>query len=313
MEADVPIAVEHLTGSGIFRNWRRLHAPLSLNRPVFVEVGFGDGRFLRWMARQHPEAWWLGIEVSSHALQKCLKAAHREGLRNLLLVRGDAVQVLRRLFPEPVVEGLFLLFPDPWPKSRHERRRIYALPLLKELIRVLRAGGTFALATDHPLVYALTREALVHLSGTFRSPDQEIWFPTKYEHKWRNMGRSIHRLVWQKDTDPNLVPHTPEEEDSMPHIRLPREALQSALDIRRGEVIRLRHGVMKILGIYRHEQEWLISTLVVDPPLGVRQPIHYLLHPYRDGALLHLEHPAEVLITPAVKEGLRWLAKRFSP
>jgi tRNA (guanine-N7-)-methyltransferase len=207
-----------------------------------------------------------------------------------------------------------MMFPDPWPKSRHEGRRIYAAPLLDALIRVLRVGGTFTLATDHPLVDTLAREGLAHFSGTFLPADQGPWPATKYERKWQRLGRNIMRLVWRKDAHHAVKPaYGWEEESIMPHLRLPGKALEHSPDLARGQVVRLRHGIMKILGVYRNEKDWLISTLVVDPPLGIRQPIHYLLHPYQGMALLHLEHPAEVLITPAVKEGLRWLAERFSP
>lgn len=129
-------------------------APLDLpslfgdQRPLYAEIGFGNGEALASMAARHPEHDYLGIEVHRPGIGRLLQRLAREGLDNVRLLRHDAVEVLAQALPEASLAGLYVLFPDPWPKTRHHKRRLIQPPFLALAARVLAPGGRLHLATD---------------------------------------------------------------------------------------------------------------------------------------------------------------------
>jgi len=90
-----------------------------------VEIGFGKGRFLLDQAAARPERRFLGIEVASKYYRLCRQRAERRGLDNVLVVRGEALYLLSAVFPARFAAALHVYFPDPWPKSRHHKRRLF--------------------------------------------------------------------------------------------------------------------------------------------------------------------------------------------
>lgn len=124
--------------SGIFG------APVS---DVWLEIGFGGGEHLFWQAENHPSIGMIGCEPFISGVAKLVRGIDEAGLRTVRLHDDDARQVLDWL-PDASIGRVFVLFPDPWPKQRHRKRRFLNADGLGSLARVLRPGGEFRFATD---------------------------------------------------------------------------------------------------------------------------------------------------------------------
>ncbi|MEM6986874.1 MAG: tRNA (guanosine(46)-N7)-methyltransferase TrmB [Pseudomonadota bacterium] len=116
--------------------------------PLWVEIGFGNGESLVSLAASHPEVNFLGIEVHRPGVGHCLHRMHEAGIGNLRVVQQDAVEVLRDRLPAGSVSRLLILFPDPWHKKRHYKRRLVNREFTAIAARALVSGGVWHLATD---------------------------------------------------------------------------------------------------------------------------------------------------------------------
>lgn len=113
-----------------------------------LEIGFGNGETLVRAAAESPELDFIGVEVHEPGVGHCLIKAREAGIRNLRIISHDAIEVLAQQIPDAVLSRVNLLFPDPWPKKRHHKRRIVQLPFLELVARKLRPGGALCIATD---------------------------------------------------------------------------------------------------------------------------------------------------------------------
>jgi tRNA (guanine-N7-)-methyltransferase len=124
-----------------------LEALFGRQAPCHLEIGFGMGEVLLEMARNHPENNYLGVDVYLPGVGQLLIGIREMGIRNIRIDRRDIVEVLA-LLPAGSVGRVSLLFPDPWPKQRHQKRRLVQAPFVEKLHRVLVPGGHFHAATD---------------------------------------------------------------------------------------------------------------------------------------------------------------------
>ncbi len=168
---------------------------------IWLEVGFGGGEHLAWQARKNPHVGLIGAEPFINGLAKLLSKiedASLDGkpLSNIRILPGDARPLLQCL-PEASLDRAFLLFPDPWPKTRHHKRRFVQTSVLDELARVLKDDAEFRVASDIPGYVAWTLERVMpHAAFIWtaespgdwrkRAPD---WPPTRYEQKALRAGR----------------------------------------------------------------------------------------------------------------------------
>jgi tRNA (guanine-N7-)-methyltransferase len=113
-----------------------------------LEVGFGNGDTLVQAAIEHPEFDFLGVDVHKPGIGHCLLEAHSAGIDNLRVIAHDAMEVLENQIANNTLARINLLFPDPWPKKRHHKRRIVNTPFLDLAVKKLRAGGALFIATD---------------------------------------------------------------------------------------------------------------------------------------------------------------------
>jgi tRNA (guanine-N7-)-methyltransferase len=132
-------------------------------RQVWLEAGFGSGEHLTGQAARAPDVLFLGAEPFVNGLGACLARIDDLGLKNVRLEAGDVRALMARL-PDASVDRLVALFPDPWPKSRHHKRRLISPAFIAEAARILRPGAQVRLATD----WAHFAEAM--LRGFARSP-----------------------------------------------------------------------------------------------------------------------------------------------
>ncbi|MGV3651284.1 MAG: tRNA (guanosine(46)-N7)-methyltransferase TrmB [Devosia sp.] len=163
---------------------------------IVLEIGYGGGEHLARKAAEAPDTGFIGCEVFSGGIAKMVQAIDENGLANVRLFTDDALKLLVTL-PPASVDAVYLLYPDPWPKTRHHKRRFISPTTLGELARVLRPGGTFHFATDIE-DYANWTLANVLRAPQFRfetkaAGDWHVpypgWQPTRYEDKARREGR----------------------------------------------------------------------------------------------------------------------------
>jgi tRNA (guanine-N7-)-methyltransferase len=114
---------------------------------VIFEIGFGGGEHLIGQAREHPANLYLGAEPFLEGVAKALTGVAHDGLKNVRLLASDARPVLKALKPHSL-DRLVILFPDPWHKARHNKRRLIQLDFLKDAHRALKPGGQLRFATD---------------------------------------------------------------------------------------------------------------------------------------------------------------------
>jgi tRNA (guanine-N7-)-methyltransferase len=114
---------------------------------VWLEIGFGGGEHLAAQARRRPDVQFIGAEPFQNGVASALRHIDEQGLGNVRLHDGDARDLLARL-PDGCLTRVFVLFPDPWPKARHHKRRLLQAETARELARVLRPGGALRFASD---------------------------------------------------------------------------------------------------------------------------------------------------------------------
>lgn len=117
-------------------------------KPVYVEIGCGNGEALAAMAQQHPERNYIGIEVHSPGVGHLLLKLAAQNNTNVRICRHDAVEVLRDMLPAASLAGVYLFFPDPWHKKRHHKRRIVQTAFVQLLADKIHSGGFIHAATD---------------------------------------------------------------------------------------------------------------------------------------------------------------------
>ncbi|MEO3427740.1 tRNA (guanosine(46)-N7)-methyltransferase TrmB [Pelagibius sp. CAU 1746] len=164
---------------------------------LFLEIGFGGGEHLAWQAAHNPGTAFIGAEYFVTGVATLLGQLQEQGTEvPLRLYIGDARDLMERL-PDAVLDRVFILFPDPWPKARHHKRRLIQRETLDLLARLLKDGGELRFATDDPgyLSWALQRLSdhpafawqVAGPDDWRRRPDD--WPPTRYEAKALKAGR----------------------------------------------------------------------------------------------------------------------------
>ncbi|MBU1175638.1 MAG: tRNA (guanosine(46)-N7)-methyltransferase TrmB [Alphaproteobacteria bacterium] len=163
---------------------------------IVLEIGFGGGEHLARKASENPETGYIGAEVFANGIGKMLERIDADGLANIRLFTDDALKLLQAL-PDGALAGVHLIYPDPWPKTRHHKRRFVSPMTLAELVRTIRPGGFFRFATDiedyavWTLAHVLRSKGLCWqhgVPGSWHRPYPD-WQPTRYEEKARAEGR----------------------------------------------------------------------------------------------------------------------------
>lgn len=157
-------------------------------REVWLEIGFGGGEHLAWQAAHNPDIGMIGCEPYENGVVALLGHVRDRQLTNIRIWNDDARMLLARLAPSSIARA-FVLFPDPWPKARHHKRRLIQTPFLDALARVLKPGAEFRLASDHEDYVAWMLERVpTHPAFLWTDDDVEAcrsrsddWPETRYE------------------------------------------------------------------------------------------------------------------------------------
>ncbi len=180
-------------------------------QPRILEIGYGGGEHLARLASQNPDTGFVGCEVYTGGIGKLLQKIEQDELTNISLFCEDAYRLLKAL-PDACLDRVYLLYPDPWPKTRHNKRRFISDITLNELARVIKPHGQFCFATD---IEDYANWTLAHIQRqplfTWKiSPEPRFWHkpfagwePTRYEQKARKEGRQ-HSFYFTFERTPNL-------------------------------------------------------------------------------------------------------------
>jgi tRNA (guanine-N7-)-methyltransferase len=175
------------------------------DRPLELEIGFGKGEHMAGQAAMRPDHGFIGCEPFLDGVVGALMKIEADGIANIRLHMGDALDVLERL-PDASLERVYLLHPDPWPKTRHAKRRFMNPGPITRIAQKLKPGGEFRFGTDHP-VYC--RWAMMIMDG---HPDFEWlaempcdflmrpddWPETRYEAKARAKGHEVWYMRYRR-------------------------------------------------------------------------------------------------------------------
>jgi len=173
-------------------------------KPVWLEVGFGSGEHMVHQAGLNPQVEIIGCEPYINGVAALLGKIRRLGTQNVAVHPGDA-RDLFDVLPPASIDKAFLLYPDPWPKARHHRRRFVTPEHLAPLHRVLRPGAEFRVATDIPDYVRQTLEEVPRAgfewqgarADDWRRPWDD-WLSTRYEQKALREGRTPHYLTFRR-------------------------------------------------------------------------------------------------------------------
>lgn len=173
------------------------------DHPIEIEVGSGKGHFITTLAKQHPEKNYVALELQTTAAGIILRTKLEEHLDNLQILRGDAADI-SSFFPENSTNVIYLNFSDPWPKTRHEKRRLTYKSFLRKYQYVLSSEGHLEFKTDNAGLYAYSVQSMnnygMHfdfVSVDLHHEKEEIVaknIETEYEHKFAAKGNPIYAL-----------------------------------------------------------------------------------------------------------------------
>jgi tRNA (guanine-N7-)-methyltransferase len=182
-----------------------LQAVYGRDAPVWMEIGFGNGDSLLHMATVYPEVNFIGVEVHAPGVGRALMGIHAQQLCNVRLIQHDAIEVLQHMLAPGALARALLLFPDPWHKKRHHKRRIMQNNFVNLLAARLSAGGLLHCATD----WAEYAEWMLELlnnndqfcseSPTRRFVDRPAWrMTTRFERRGKRLGHGVHDLLYSR-------------------------------------------------------------------------------------------------------------------
>jgi len=173
--------------------------------PCTLEIGFGNGEHLVARAAASPERNFLGVEVHRPGVGQLLHAAARARLGNLRVIRQDAVEVLEHRLGSGTLDEVQLLFPDPWPKSRHHKRRIVQPAFVALVADRLRRGGELQLATDWEPYAEHMRLVLENCALLENAAGAAVWSArpayraaTRFERRGEKLGHAVRDLTFRK-------------------------------------------------------------------------------------------------------------------
>ena len=201
----VPYRKEPVVWADVFQR-----TPDTLQRPVVLEIGFGMGEATAHIAAVLPDTDFLCCEVHEPGVGALLKRIGERELRNIRICAHDAVEVIDHMLPLQSLDGVHIFFPDPWHKTKHNKRRLIQAPLIARLAQRLKTGAYLHCATDwqpyaQQILEVLSAEPLLRNSGLLSHPELKGYAPkphyrplTKFENRGIRLGHGVWDIVFER-------------------------------------------------------------------------------------------------------------------
>jgi len=176
------------------------------DHPVELEIGSGKGLFLANAATANPGHNFFGIEMARKYARRAAERLSKRNLSNVRVLPGDARLFMSRYVPPASLAAVHVYFPDPWWKTRHRKRRVFAEPMVIDIERTLLPGGDLWVVTDVEEYYGVIRSLMtthprfqIQPEPVPRTPEHEHDYLTNFERKYRIEGRPIYRAHYRLD------------------------------------------------------------------------------------------------------------------
>jgi tRNA (guanine-N7-)-methyltransferase len=246
--------------------------------PLLLEIGFGSGTFLVELGQKRPSYNIIGLEISLPSLRRGAHKVSQRGLTNVAIVQADANYALQALLLPTSLHGVFINFPDPWPKPGHEQRRLLNEGFLHLLAGRMQDRATLDIATDHP-DYAQTIAICLETTPYFESRTGETAviaagrLGTKYEQKGLAEGRPGHYFQFERNQTPPAHPFPVPKELEMPHVVMesPLSLAQIAAQFE-PDSLTVGKTAVSLIELFQsaREDKLLIEAYISEPPLSQR-------------------------------------------
>jgi len=197
--------IKHFYGAGVIDDFTTDKLTIFPNeKPLWLEVGTGRGRFISSLAVLYPQISFLGVERTTGVIYRAVEMAKQNNIDNLWFVNRDVTDIFEWLGPHSV-EKIFLNFSDPWPKNRHAKKRLTHLKKLEQYQQLLVSGGKIVMKTDNDELFSWSLEQFAELNMNLQSvsydwhndperPDT-VDVMTEYEERFSGIGKKILRVV----------------------------------------------------------------------------------------------------------------------
>ena len=277
--------------------------------PLAAEIGVGSGQFIEAISRRHPEWNVLGIDRAPDSVVRTFRRLRRAGTEHARVMRADATFVLRDVIPRRGLHALYVNFPDPWPRRKHQDRRLLQPGLLRLISTRLEKDGVIYLTSDHPDFFTFACTNALE-TGLYRieegvAPSESL--ETKYAHKWMDRDLDIFHAALIK---------TGEAEDSEPRIELVDGMHHAVLE---GElpdltgfqkiIFSFRTGTVVVLDAYRMLDGSGYAFLVHVEEMGLNQEIIIEAREGKNGYVLGVKRFGEPLQTRGLRHAVRCLTE----
>jgi tRNA (guanine-N7-)-methyltransferase len=163
-----------------------------------LEIGSGMGETTARIAAERPDTDFIAVEVHGPGVGSLLKLIEAQGLKNLRVIRHDALEVLEHMIADASLAAIHLFFPDPWPKKRHHKRRLVQAGFAALAARKLAPGGLLHVATDWEDYAGQIVEVLMAEPGLRRDNGAQPRPATKFELRGLKLGHKVHDLVFRR-------------------------------------------------------------------------------------------------------------------
>ncbi len=168
-----------------------------------LEIGFGMGETTAAIAQSHPQNDYLALEVHTPGVGSLLKQIKEFGIKNIRIIQHDAVEVLRDMLADTVLDGVHIFFPDPWHKTRHNKRRLIQPSFVAQLVKKIKPGGYIHVATDwqdyaEQVLVVLSSEKSLENTAADYAPRPAYRPLTKFEQRGLRLGHGVWDLVFKK-------------------------------------------------------------------------------------------------------------------
>ena len=173
------------------------------SQPFVIEIGFGNGESLLTMAQKNSHVNYLGIEVYTAGIGSCLIGIEKFGLKNLMLIEHDAVEVLKNMIKDNSVSGFQIFFPDPWHKKRHHKRRLIQPEFVALLTNKLQQNGFIHCATDwehyaEQMLSVLSKNSNIKNMHEHYAPRPDSRPLTKFERRGQKLAHQVWDILFEK-------------------------------------------------------------------------------------------------------------------